>query len=283
MTRPRYALYVLTRIIESAAVALAAALLARSLQRHGILAPIRWAPRWSGWARHAGAARALSRAESWAWPSAWALLAHLLLGPKQTRPVYLRVPGAMYVYAGVKVGRNAGCRGGCVTGATGSGKTLACILPRLHSLCVNEPGVERREWASSEAAREFKRARKAHMGLAGETRAEIARLASRGCGPGGDARMEELRRACELSAQGLQRASDAGRRQRFRFRPGAGLSAGRRGTSGRPSRRCCAATAGTRTSASCARGRRGPPPDGPRRCGSTLSRWTRCPPTRARS
>jgi hypothetical protein len=44
----------------------------------------------------------------------------------------------MYTYGGVAVSRSAGCRGGYATGATGSGKTLACILPRLHSLCVNE-------------------------------------------------------------------------------------------------------------------------------------------------
>jgi hypothetical protein len=73
-------------------------------------------------------------------PAAAGLLAHLLLGPKQRRPVYRRIPGALYVYAGVALDRNAGCRGGCITGSTGSGKTLACILPRLHSLCVNQPG-----------------------------------------------------------------------------------------------------------------------------------------------
>jgi hypothetical protein len=152
MTRSRYALYVLARMAESAVVALGAALLAWALQRRGILTPLHWAPPWAGWARHAEAARALSRLEAWTWPAVWAVLAHVLLGPKQTRPIYLRLPGAMYVYAGVKVGRNAGCRGGCVTGATGSGKTLACILPRLHSLCINEAGAERREWSSSAEA-----------------------------------------------------------------------------------------------------------------------------------
>jgi hypothetical protein len=180
MTRSRYALYVLARIAESAVVALGAALLARALQLRGILTPPAWAPPWAAWARHARAARDVAQLEAWTWPAAWAVLAHVLLGPKQTRPIYLRLPGAMYVYAGVKVGRNAGCRGGCVTGATGSGKTLACILPRLHSLCINEAGVERREWASSAAAREFSRARKEHRKLTGDARAEIARLTSLG-------------------------------------------------------------------------------------------------------
>jgi hypothetical protein len=227
MTRSRYALHVLARLAESAVVALGAALLASALQRRGMLTPLSWAPPWAGWARHARAARALARLEAWAWPAAWALLAHVLLGPKQTRPVYLRLPGAMYVYAGVKVGRNAGCRGGCVTGATGSGKTLACILPRLHSLCLNEAGVERREWASSAAARELIQARKEHRRLAGEARAEIARLTSGG--RAGEAQVEGLRRLCEESSQRLQRASDASRRLRYRVPPWGGFVCGEKG------------------------------------------------------
>ncbi len=100
-------------------------------------APPAWAHRLAG-LLHARAA--LSTAAHWAFPALASVVAHVLLGPKQSRPVYLRVPGAMYAYAGVAVGRGGGCRGGCITGATGSGKTLACLVPLLHSLCVNERG-----------------------------------------------------------------------------------------------------------------------------------------------
>jgi len=128
MTRVAYFGYVAGRIGTAGAVAGGAALLA-----HALVPPGPWAA--------AGVAGGLPAGlVAWAVPTAAGLLAHLLLGPKQRRPVYRRIPGALYVYAGVAVDRNAGCRGGCITGSTGSGKTLACILPRLHSLCVNQPG-----------------------------------------------------------------------------------------------------------------------------------------------
>src|SRR5580704_2234453 len=183
------------------------------------------------------AERALDWAGWWARPLASGLLAHLLLGPKQRRPVYLRVPGAMYAYAGVKVDRNAGCRGGCVTGATGSGKTLACIIPRLHSLCVNESGAERPGWASSRERRDLERARRDHRALMAQARAEIARLAAPACGPapdpacadGSEERIAGLRRACEQSAQSLQEASDPCRRLRYRIPPWGGFVCGEKG------------------------------------------------------
>ena len=137
MDRVRYAGYLSARLAEAAAIAAGAALLAGALQSLGYLEPLQ--------GNHPGKASGLLHAAAWwAKPAACALLGHLFLGPKQTRPVYRKIPGAMYTYAGVRVDRNAGCRGGCITGATGSGKTLACIVPRLHSLCVNESGVERR-------------------------------------------------------------------------------------------------------------------------------------------
>jgi hypothetical protein len=138
MTRSRYVLYVLGRIGEACAIAAGAALLAHWLQRIGWLRPPgAWLcsperglpPQIRAWLQ--------TGAES-GWPAVAALAAHLILGPKQRQPIYLRIPGAMYAYAGIAVDRNAGCRGGYATGATGSGKTLACILPRLHSLCINE-------------------------------------------------------------------------------------------------------------------------------------------------
>jgi hypothetical protein len=146
MSRLQYARYVLARIAEAASIVAAAIWLAVILQRARLLEPIGSAylqslpagpPRWPVVARLIG---------WWIWPLVWAAAAHVALGPKQRRPVYLRVPGAMFAYAGVKVSRNAGCRGGCVTGATGSGKTLACIMPRLHSLCLNQSGIEHPGW-----------------------------------------------------------------------------------------------------------------------------------------
>jgi hypothetical protein len=113
MTRVAHCCYVAGRVLAAAAIAGGAALLAHLLLRRG----------------------------SGAVPLLAGFLAHVLVGPKQRRPVFPRRPGALYVYAGITVDRNAGCRGGCITGSTGSGKTLACILPRLHSLCVNQPGT----------------------------------------------------------------------------------------------------------------------------------------------
>ena len=68
----------------------------------------------------------------------------------------------MFVFAGIGVPRSSGCRGGLVTGSTGSGKTLACIVPRLHSLCVNESGIENAEWRSSSAFRQIEAAKAEH-------------------------------------------------------------------------------------------------------------------------
>ena len=221
MTRAQYARYILSRIAESAAVALAAAALAAALQRSGLLTPLARTPPWAG---HGPAARALGHIGWWGWPALWAAFAHVLLGPKQERPVYLRLPGAMYAYAGVKVDRSAGCRGGCVTGATGSGKTLACILPRLHSLCINEAGVERPGWAASPARLDLERMRGEHRARSGEARAEIARL-----DPSAEERVAGLRWGCDRSAQGLQQASDACRRARFRVPPWGGFVCGEKG------------------------------------------------------
>src|ERR1039457_3171955 len=133
---------------------------------------------WMPAGRHPQAARALDFIGWWAWPASWAVMAHLILGPKQRRPIYRRVPGAMYAYAGIKVDRNAGCRGGCVTGATGSGKTLSCIVPRLHSLCVNESGAERAGWARSPARAELEAMRSEHRSLSRREADQIARLSA---------------------------------------------------------------------------------------------------------
>ncbi len=132
MNRAQYARYLVLRLAEAVAIASGAGLLALFLQRLGILAPLSWVPHAvQAWIPDSG--RAVASIAWWSRPVIFGALAHLLLGPKQRRPVYLRIPGAMYAYAGIRVDRNAGCRGGCITGATGSGKTLSCIVPRLHS------------------------------------------------------------------------------------------------------------------------------------------------------
>jgi hypothetical protein len=205
MNRAEYARYVLRRLAEALAISLGAGLIALALQRGGWLTPVHLAalPVLAGAGPRAEAA--IARASWWAWPACWALLGHLVLGPKQRRPVYLRVPGAMYAYAGVKVDRNAGCRGGCVTGATGSGKTLSCIVPRLHSLCVNEAGVERPEWRGSRASRDLNALRESLRGQRRDDLREIGRLGA------------------------LQEASDACRAARYLVPPWGGFICGEKG------------------------------------------------------
>ena len=237
MTRPEYALYVLARVAEALAVALGAALMAHLLQALGTLAPLDWIPACLRHGQHARIALVITRIEWWTRPAAWAALAHVLLGPKQQRPVYLRHPGAMYSYAGVTVDRNAGCRGGCVTGATGSGKTLACIIPRLHSLCVNERGVERPEWSGSPSSLDFERLREGHRALSRDLGFEIARLDSARLdaesGSSAAAAIEgeigRIRSLSEQSAQALQAASDSCRRLRYRVPPWGGFVCGENG------------------------------------------------------
>jgi hypothetical protein len=215
VTRADYACYVLARIAEAAAVALGAAFLADRLEHLGLLEPFGRGSLWIHGIRDARAVRLLHSLAWWAWPAAWAASAHLLLGPKQRRPIYLRIPGVMYSYAGVGIDRNAGCRGGCVTGATGSGKTLCCILPRLHSLCVNESGVERRDWRGSPEGRHFEKLRAEHRGLMRRAQAEphIGHRLHLG----------------ERSAQRLQRVSDRFRRARYRVPPWGGFVCGEKG------------------------------------------------------
>jgi hypothetical protein len=238
MTRAQYAGYLLRRVAEALAVAGAAAAFAGLLQRHGAIHAPAWAlPRLSG-PPHGWVGKLLGRAAEFAWPVSCAALAHLLLGPKQTRPVYLRIPGAMYAFAGVTVSRNAGCRGGLVTGATGSGKTLSCILPRLHSLCVNECGAEREGWRGSPMAVELAGAKRNYRAQARAALEEEGRLvaerAARFSGePGADAldrRIELLRFQAELRAEALQRTSDGFRRARYRVPPWGGFVCGEKGT-----------------------------------------------------
>ena len=243
MTRDQYARYVLRRIAESLAIATGAAVLAHHLQRLGVVAPVLLPSPGFVCSGHPAVVHLLGCLGWWAWPAAWAATAHVLLGPKQTRPVYPRIPGAMYAYAGIAVSRNAGCRGGLVTGSTGSGKTLACILPRLHSLCVNEPGEERPGWAKSPEARAFGSLKREYQVRARATQEEIERLGSTRLmgaagvspGPGGpgespDERIELLRLQCDARSQALQRAADQSRRARFRVPPWGGFICGEKGT-----------------------------------------------------
>jgi hypothetical protein len=256
VNRSEYACYVFLRLAEALAIALGAGLLAVDLQREGWLTPVHFGAL-PGLA-HAGAqaATAVALASWWAWPICWALLGHLILGPKQKRPVYLRVPGAMYAYAGVKVDRNAGCRGGCITGATGSGKTLSCIVPRLHSLCVNEAGIERPEWRASRASRDLDALRDS---LRRRRRADLLEIDRLGAlrpapAPGGllrnpgtplgggapglgapaataaiDSELGRLRCLCDHRERELHEASDACRAARFRVAPWGGFICGEKG------------------------------------------------------
>ena len=257
MNRVQYARYVLARLAEALLVAAGAAFLAHVLQRLGRLLPISWAPAWIPAGRYPAVEHALRCIGWWTWPASWAVLAHLVLGPKQRRPIYRKIPGAMYTYAGISVDRNAGCRGGCVTGATGSGKTLACIIPRLHSLCVNESGTERPEWPGSQAQREFESLKREHRARSRDAYEQIARLgaarreaekehnilrlkrmphAAEGAGAqtGGpfediDAEIGRLRVHCDRLDRKLQKASDACRAMRFRVPPWGGFVCGEKG------------------------------------------------------
>jgi hypothetical protein len=256
VNRAEYALYLILRLSEAAAIALGAALLALLLQSEGWLsttpcAALRGLAAGSPWA-----AGAVAWSCRWARPLAWAILAHLILGPKQRRPIYLRIPGAMYAYAGVTVDRNAGCRGGCITGATGSGKTLACIVPRLHSLCANEPGVERPDWRGSRAGLEFKDLRSElrrrrladlrEIDRLAAARSEAVRMGavrsaqaplSGGFPEGGqasrvagvDSQIGLLMHACDCRDRDLQAASDACRPARYRVYPWGGIVCGEKG------------------------------------------------------
>ncbi|MFZ1055773.1 MAG: hypothetical protein WAN79_08885 [Opitutaceae bacterium] len=254
MSRAQYVRYVLARLAESLAIAAGAASLAHLLQALWGDGPVHWVPSGSPGSPPGGLGLALELIRIWAWPAAWAAAAHVVLGPKQKRPVYLRIPGAMYVYAGVAVGRGAGCRGGLVTGATGSGKTLACIVPRLHSLCVNESGLERKEWRGSPAARELERLRRDYKAEAGRIDREIERLCSARlsvedrhlsdavrraaqAGPGPsqdpavclDGQIGRLRLQREARSRAFQVSAEPWRRIRYRVPPWGGFVCGEKG------------------------------------------------------
>jgi hypothetical protein len=242
---------------EALLVASAAAILVHLLQRRGFLDPAWSTGRDAAPGRLAPIEGAAETLGWWTWPALGAFLAHLLLGPKQRRPVFLRHAGAMYAYAGVRVDRNGGCRGGCITGATGSGKTLACIIPRLHSLCVNEAGTERPEWPGSPAQRAWESLRTRHRELAAQVDERTARLAAqlRRAGPAGrrwdeplsrrrgagrariegtpaapaPAEVARLREQREGLDRDLQAAGEPFRRMRYRVAPWGGFVCGEKG------------------------------------------------------
>jgi TraM recognition site of TraD and TraG len=257
VNRAQYARYVLARLAEAVLIAAGAAFLAHLLQRAGLAAPWRPEPPWLPPGRFPRLAHALALAGWWAKPAGWAALAHLILGPKQRRPVYRKIPGAMYAYAGVAVDRNAGCRGGCITGATGSGKTLACIVPRLHSLCVNESGIERPGWRGSRAHFEFEVLRDGYRARSRDLNDRIARMGaaltkahadhnilcvnemdgnaealggwSGSPVAGIDAEIGRLRAHCERLDRELQEAAEPYRAARYRVPPWGGFVCGEKG------------------------------------------------------
>lgn len=257
MDRLHYARYVLARIAGTASVAGGACYFVHLLQRLGMVhPPVLWPGR-AGTGIGVPLLTLLGHAQWWAWPVCWAVVAQVVLGPKQRRPIYLKIPGAMFVFAGIGVPRSSGCRGGLVTGSTGSGKTLACIVPRLHSLCVNESGIENAEWRSSSAFRQIEAAKAEHrrslrkedhlLGRLALARrraqarldTERARLSTKSRrvveAPTGDAIGEvDLRIAAILTeralrSESLRAAADSCRRARFASAPWGGFICGEKG------------------------------------------------------
>lgn len=162
MTRWEYTRYLARRIGEALLIAGMAVYAMHLLQVWGVIRPPShtWALRtWdiiTFWDHTITRRTPLIRTiEWWTWPILSVPLVHLLFGPKQSRPIYLRIPGIMYRYAGINVDRNAGCRGGFIAGATGSGKTQICINPRNHSIALNECGIEKTSWKASNARSRF--------------------------------------------------------------------------------------------------------------------------------
>lgn len=163
MTYTEYAAYVAKRILEALCICAIAAFLTLALQARGIVQPIEhtWLKASYGFlANYIDALpvkigswyRVLNW---WSLPILSAIFTHLVFGPKQQRPIYLRKKGVLYSYGGIDVDPNAGCRGGLILGKTGAGKTQICINPRNHSMLINNPGVERPDWATSDAAKQF--------------------------------------------------------------------------------------------------------------------------------
>jgi hypothetical protein len=163
MTYLQYAAYVTRRVLESLVIAACAGACIHIAQQNGW-----WEPMLHTWLRSAYQHLAdwfsflpgkigpwWNALNWWSWPALAGLLGHLVFGPKQERPIYLKKKGILYSYGGVDVDHNAGCRGGLSLGKTGAGKTQVCINPRNHSILINNPGVEKPAWRGSEAAKQF--------------------------------------------------------------------------------------------------------------------------------
>ncbi|AHF95026.1 hypothetical protein OPIT5_00385 (plasmid) [Opitutaceae bacterium TAV5] len=183
MTRYQYALYLVRRTVEALAIVALAVVIVHLLQRNGTVSPAShdWALKsWNAVAfwqnRQARKARVFRVIEWWTIPALAGLVAHLIIGPKQKRPIYLKTPNTMFAYGGVRVDRNAGCRGGQIYGATGTGKTQIVINPRNHSIAINECGVEKPSWAKSRARAQFEAIRQTFREQTAEAQAEINRL-----------------------------------------------------------------------------------------------------------
>lgn len=177
-TRIQYSVYLLRRVLEALLVASLGALLLLYLQAHHYWRPasLRWFTRlWSDRPPHAVLVGCVYVQWYW-WPFVTGLVSYLVLGPKQKRPIHLRIPGIMYRYAGVNVDRNAGCRGGAAYGSTGSGKTIVCINPRNHSIMINECGVEKRSWHRSKARVRFEELRRTFREQTADVRKRIDHL-----------------------------------------------------------------------------------------------------------
>jgi hypothetical protein len=178
-SRWQYAFYLLRRCLEALLIAAIGAVLVIHLQIHHYFRPasLHWFIKLCG--THLPPRPVLvvlSYIQWYWWPFVAAIVFHLFLGPKQKRPIYLKIRGTMYRYAGVNVDRNAGSRGGLILGSTGSGKTAVCINPRNHSIAIHECGIEKRTWQKSKARAQFQALKTTFRDQTADTRNRISDL-----------------------------------------------------------------------------------------------------------
>ena len=228
MTSRAYGLYLARRIAEAVLIAASAVALTLSLEACGIL-------------REPTLPDCAAALRRWVWPAGIAFLAHLILGPKQTFPIFRKVPGAAFVYAGVPVTPAAACRGGLTLGATGSGKTLCCIYPRLHSLCVNEPGIPHPNGRRPPGDGEARLRLIEHEARAAALEAALARRRTavqtdlfQDSGPAlGSADTDHLRHSLAQVRQSIRRLGRELRSQGFQKPPWGGIVFGEKGSEAR--------------------------------------------------
>ncbi|WP_415907088.1 type IV secretory system conjugative DNA transfer family protein [Oleiharenicola sp. Vm1] len=185
MTRLQYCGYLVRRIAEAFLIFGAALYAVHWLQLNGWVQPTqhRWLFRATNAVlglfhyHYASPPGWMLAIQWWTWPACFGFLTHICLGPKQQRPIFLRVPGKTWQYGHTAADRNAAARGGLITGATGSGKSQICFNPLFHSVTINECGRERPAWRSSRSRPLLESARKRFRKANDADRKSIAKLA----------------------------------------------------------------------------------------------------------